>query len=68
MIVLFIDHCLSIHFADDIDALDEEKQELEAAVESLDKSCTRYNMEISAEKTELMTNGASGIQRDVKVK
>ena len=29
-------------FADDIDALAEEKQELEDLVESLDKACTRY--------------------------
>ena len=30
-----------LRFADDIDALAEEGQELEALVESLDKSCTR---------------------------
>ena len=28
----------------------EEKQELETLVQSLDKTCTRYKMEISAEK------------------
>ena len=33
-----------LRFADDIDALAEEEQELEALVESLDKTCTRYNM------------------------
>ena len=52
-------------FADDIDALAEEEQELEALVESLDKTCTRYKMEISAEKTKLMTNSANGIQREI---
>ena len=52
----------------DIDALAEEEQELEALVESLDKTCTRYKMEISAEKTKLMTNSANGIQREIKVK
>ena len=41
----------NLRFADDIDALAEEEQELEALVESLDKICTRYKMEISAEKT-----------------
>ena len=46
------------------DALAKEGQELEALVESLDKTCTRYEMEISAEKTHLMTNSANGIQRD----
>ena len=39
---------------------------LEALVESLDKTCTRYKMEISAEKTKLMTNSANGIQREIK--
>ena len=54
----------NLRFADDIDALAEEEQELEALVESLDKTCTRYKMEISAEKTKLMTNSANGIQTD----
>ena len=58
----------NLRFADDIDALAEEEQELEALVESLDKTCTMYNMEISAEKTKLMTNIANGIQREIKVK
>ena len=58
----------NLRFADDIDALAEEEQELEAQVESLDKTCTRYKMEISAEKTKLMTNSANGIQREIKVK
>ena len=54
--------------ADNIDALAEEEQELEALVESLVKICTRYKMEISAKKTKLMTNSASGTQREIKVK
>ena len=58
----------NLRFADDIDALAEEEQELEALVESLDKPCTRYKMEISAEKTKLMTNSANGIKREIKVK
>ena len=58
----------NLRFADDIDALAEEEQELEALVESLNKTCTRYKMEISAEKTKLMTNSANGIQRELKVK
>ena len=61
-------HITNLRFADDIDALAEEEQELEALVESLDKTCTRYKMEISAEKTKLMTNSANGIQREIKVK
>ena len=33
-----------------------------------DKTCTRYKLEISAEKTKLMTNSANVIQREIKVK
>ena len=56
----------NLEFADDIDAQAEEEQELEALVESLDKTWTRYKMEISAEKTRLMTNSANGILREIK--
>ena len=58
----------NLRFADDIDTLAEEEQELEALVESLDKTCTRYKTAISAEKTNLMTNSANGILREIKVK
>ena len=54
-------------FTDDI-ALAEVEQELEALVESLDKTCTRFKMEINAEKTRLKTNTANGILREIKVK
>ena len=57
----------NLRFADVIDVLAEEEQELEALVESLDKPCTRYNMEISAEKTKLMTNSAWHPEREIKV-
>ena len=59
---------INLRFADDIDSLAEEQQELEALVESLDKTCTRYKMEISAEKINLMTNSANGIQKKITVK
>ena len=36
----------------------------EDLVESLNKTCLRYKMEISAEKTKLMTNSTNGIQRE----
>ena len=55
----------NLRFADDIDALAEEEQELDALVESLDKTCTRYKMEISAEKTKLMTSSVNRIQREI---
>ena len=57
----------NLRFTDDIDALAEEKQELEAPAEGLDKTCTRNKMETTAEKTKLMTNSANGIQREIKV-
>ena len=56
----------NLRFADDIDALAEKEQELEASVESFDKTCPRYKMESSAEKTKLMTNSTNGIQREIK--
>ena len=59
---------INLEFAEDIDALAEEEQELEALAESLDKTCTRYKMEICAEKTRLMTNSAKGILGEIKVK
>ena len=59
---------VNLRFADDIDSLAEEEQELEALVESLDKTCARYKMEICAVKTKLITNSANSIQREIKVK
>ena len=54
-------------FADDIDGLAREVEELANLVEHLDKASTAYNMEISAEKTKLMTNNTSGINAEIKV-
>ena len=58
----------NLRFADDINALPEKEQELEALVESLDNNCTRYKMEIWAKKTKLITNSANGIQKEIMVK
>ena len=46
---------INLRFADDIDDLGEE-EELAKSVERLDKASTAYGMEISAEKTKLITN------------
>ena len=54
----------NLRFADDIDALAKEEQELKALVVSLDNTCKMYKMEISTEKTKLMTNSVNGIQRE----
>ena len=51
----------SLRFADDIDGLAGEEDELANLVERLHKASTAYGMEISAEKTKLMTNNTSGI-------
>ena len=51
----------NLRFADDIDGLAGEKDELAKLVERLDKASTAYGMEIRAEKTKVMTNNTSGI-------
>ena len=54
-------------FADDIDGLAGEEEELKKLVERLDKASTAYGMEISAKKTKLMTSDISGINTEIKV-
>ena len=54
-------------FADDIDGLAGEEEELANLVERLDKASTAYGIEISVEKTKLMTNNSSGIKTEIKV-
>ena len=56
----------NLRFADDIDGLAGE-EELANLVERLDKASTAYGMEISAEKTKLMTNNTSGFNSEIKV-
>ena len=51
----------NLRFADNVDAFAEEQQELEALADRPNKNCRRYIMEISAEKTKIMTNSANGI-------
>ena len=57
----------NLRFADDIDGLAGEEEELANLVEGLDKAFTAYGMEISAEKTKLMTNNTSGINTEINV-
>ena len=57
----------NLRFADDIDGLAGEEEELANLVERLDKASTAYGMEIGAEKTKLMTNNTSGINTEIKV-
>ena len=46
----------NLRFADYIDDLAGEEEELTNLVERLDKASTAYGMEIRSEKTKLMTN------------
>ena len=56
-----------LRFADDIDGLAGEEEELANLVERLDEAPTGYGLEISAEKTKLMINNTSGINTEIKV-
>ena len=56
----------TICIADDIDGLAGEEEELAKLVDRLDKACTAYDMEISAEKIKLKNN-TSGINTEIKV-
>ena len=58
----------NLRFADYIDGLAGEKEELAKLVERLDKASIAYGMEISAEKSKLMTNNTSGINTAITVK
>ena len=56
----------NLRFADDIDGLAGE-EELAKVVERFNKASAAYGMEISAEKTKLMTNNTSGVNTEIKV-
>ena len=57
----------NLRFSDDIDGLAGQEEEPAKLVERLDKASTPYGIEISAEKTKLMTNNTSGINTEIKV-
>ena len=57
----------NLRFADGIDGLAGEEEELANLAECFDKASTAYGIEISAEKTKLMTNNSSGINTEIKV-
>ena len=52
----------NLRFAGDIDGLGGEERELANLVEHLHKALTAYGLEISAEKTELMTTPVASTQ------
>ena len=57
----------NLRFADDINGLEGEEEELAKVFKYLNKALTAYGMEICAEKTKLMTNNTSGINTEIKV-
>ena len=57
----------NLRFADDIDSLAGEEEELANLFKRLDKASTAYGMEISAEKTTMMTRNTSGIYTKIKI-
>ena len=54
-------------FVDDIDGLAGSELELANLVERLDKTSTAYGIQISAEKTKLMTINTNGISSNIRV-
>ena len=57
----------NLRFTDDIEGLAGEGEELANLVQHLDKASTAHGMDISAEKTKLMTNNTSGINTEIEV-
>ena len=57
----------NLRFADDIDSLAGQEQELAKLVNHLEDASTAYGMQISAEKTQLMTNNTNGISTDITI-
>ena len=56
----------NVRFADDIGGLAGQEQELVKLINHLETS-TAYVMQISAEKTQLMTNNSNGISTDIAI-
>ena len=57
----------NLRFADDIDAIAGDEQELANIVKCLDKISSDYGMEMNAEETKLMTKNSNGIQERILV-
>ena len=57
----------NLRFADDIDGLAGQEQELGKLVNHIEEASAAYGMQISAEKTQLMTNNTNGISTDITI-
>ena len=55
-------------FADDIVVNAEEEEEAGILVDRLDRTTTRYKMEIGPDKTKVMAINPNGFQREIKIK
>ena len=58
----------NFRFAPDIVVNAGEEEEAGVLVDRLDTTTTRYKMEISPDKTKVMTNNPNGFQREIKIK
>ena len=59
---------INLRFADDIVVNAEEEEEAGVLIDRLDKTTTRYKMEIGPDKTKVMTNNPNGFKREIKIK
>ena len=57
----------NLRFADDVDGLAGQEQELVKLVNHFEKASTAYGMLINSEKTQLMTNNANDISNDITI-
>ena len=67
VVVFFCCCCCFRYVLYDIDGLAGEEEEMSKLVQRLNKAFTTYGMQISAEKTKLVTNNTSGINTEIKV-
>ena len=58
----------NFRFADDIVVKAEEEEEAGILIDRLDRTTTRYKMEIRPHKTKVMTNNPNGFLREIKIK
>ena len=58
----------NFRFADDIVVNAEGKEEAGVLVDRLDRTTTRYKVEMDPDKTKVMTNNPNGFQREIKIK
>ena len=58
----------NFRFADDIVVNAEEEEEAGVLIDRLDRTNTRYKIESSPDKTNMMTNNPNGFQREIKIK